>query len=123
MSQEIMSLVSTQETQATKEQRIKITAIWKELADAKTISSEDVAALCLLRFLKSKNTEDIKARLHRSFSPITNKIKLENGAAPYGALERALRLLRYSEFAKQLPLDTLKEMEALAKETLSKGLA
>ena len=129
MSQEIMSLVSVQETQITEEQRAAkkaeraaVKAIWKKLADARTISAQDIAALCLLRSLKSSDTANTRARLHRAFSPITNKIKLENGATPYGSLERALRWLRYSDFAKQLPEATMKEMEALAKETLSKGL-
>jgi hypothetical protein len=127
--QEIMSLVSAQETQITEEQRAAkkaeraaVKAIWKTLADAKKITSQDVAALCLLRSLKSNDTENTRARLLRAFKPITNKIKLENGAAPFGALELALRWLKYSEFAKQLPEDTQKQMEALAKETLSKGL-
>jgi hypothetical protein len=130
MLQEIMSLVSVQETQITEEQRAAnraehaaVKAIWKILADARTISAQDIAALCLLRSLKSEDTENTKARLHRAFSPITNEIKLKNGSTPYGSLERALRWLKYSEFAKQLPEATLKEMEALAKETLSKGLS
>ncbi len=126
---QFMSLVSAQETQITEEQRAarkaeraEVKAIWKILADARTISAQDIAALCLLRSLKSDDTENTKARLHRAFSPITNKIKLENGATPYGSLERALRWLRYSEFAKKLPGETVKKMEDLAKEALSKGL-
>lgn len=129
MSQEIMSLVSAQETQITDEQRAArkadreaVKAVWKKLADAKLISAQDIAALCLLRSLKSSDTENTKVRLHRAFTPITNKIKLENGAVPYGSLEKSLRWIKYSEFAKQLPTDTLKEMESLAKEVLNEGI-
>ena len=129
MSKEIMSLVSVQETQITEEQRaanraqrIEVKAIWKKLADARTITIQDIAALCLLRSLESGDTANIKIRLRRAFSPITNKIKLDNGAAPYGSLERALRWVYSSEFAKQLPEAIMEKIKAAAKEVLSKGL-
>jgi len=127
--QEIMNLASNEEAQITEEQRAAkkaeraaVKEIWKKLANARTLTSQDAAALCLLRSLKSDDTANTRARLLRAFSPITNKVKLENGAKPFGSLELALRWLKYSEFAKQLPEETQKQMEALAKETLSKGL-
>ena len=124
MTQETIALVAeiTEDQRAAlKAERAKVRAIWKELADARTILSQDIAALCLYKSLKLGD-EETKARLHRSFSPITNQIKLQNGCTPYEALEKSLRWLKYSEFAKKLPEETQKEMEALAKETLSKGI-
>lgn len=125
MTQETITLVN----QITEDQRAAnraeyaaVKAIWKKLADARTITCQDVAALCLYKSIKLGLTDDTKARLHRSFKPITNQIKLQNGCTPFEALEKSLRWLKYSEFAKQLPEETQKQMEALAKETLSKGL-
>lgn len=70
---------------------------WRELAAKRKITKEDIAALCLYRsLLKGGNTEDTLARLRKSFKPITNIVKLDNGAYPYGSLQEAMRMLKYS---------------------------
>ncbi len=96
---------------------------WKALAAKKNIKREDIAALCLYRTLfKEQDTPEAKSRLHKSFAPITNKIKLENGAYPYGALEAALNMIRYSTVAQWLDEEDRDKIVAFAKSTLLAGI-
>ena len=75
-----------------------ITQQWKALANKRKIKSEDIAALCIYRALvKNKGKEVAIAKLRKAFSPITNPIKLNNGAESYSALAYALRMVKYSQ--------------------------
>ena len=91
---------------------------WKALAQERKITKEDIAALCIYRALvKGEVPEGAKTRLHKAFRPITNQIKIANGAAPYAALDTALYSLKYSAFAKWLSEDEMKALIAAAKTT------
>ena len=84
---------------------------WKALAAARKITPKDVAALCVYRaLLKTPDVDTLRTaitqgygkegaihRLLKSFKPITNQVKLSNGAEPYGCLMTSLRLAKYSE--------------------------
>jgi citrate synthase len=96
---------------------------WKALAAAKEITCEDIAALCLYRTLfNEQQSAEAKSRLHKSFSPIKNEIKLANGAQPYDALVAALRTIKYSHVAQWLDEEDRVKMLGLAKETLLVGI-
>ena len=74
-------------------------AKWKALAADRTITRSDVAARCVyLSIIRGEDIECVKARLLKAFWPITNKVKLDNGAAPYGSMKAAIWLIRYSTF-------------------------
>jgi len=96
---------------------------WKELASSRQITKEDIAALCIYRAVRKQQVpEGAKTRLQKSFKPITNSVKLENGAAPYGALQTALYSIKYSHFAEWLDQDELQQLIDAAKETQKAGL-
>ena len=96
---------------------------WKAHAAKKEITSEDIAALCLYRTMfKEQSTDDAKNRLHKSFAPITNKLKLDNGAYPYGALETALRMIKYSNVSRWLDEEDRNKLLELVKATLIAGI-
>ncbi len=96
---------------------------WKALAAAKEITREDIAALCLYRTLfVEKDAEEAKSRLFTAFAPITNQIKLDNGALPRESLRYALNSIKYSKIAKWLDPEDLAKMLELAKSTLSLGM-
>lgn len=64
---------------------------WKAHAASKKITSQDIAALCIYRALvKEQGQEGALSRLQKSFTPITNPVKLANGQAPSAALKFAL---------------------------------
>ena len=95
---------------------------WKALAAAKKITYTDVAALCVYRALnklpdpdgtrvaimQGYGKEGAIHRLRKSFSPITNHVKLTNGSAPFGTLTTALRMLKYSQIMDWLDPDDAK---------------
>ena len=92
---------------------------WKKLATERKITKEDIAALCLYRSLiKGGIKEDTLARLRKSFKPITNVTKLENGAYPWGSLQEALRMLKYSNVATWLTKDELALLQSLGQSVL-----
>ena len=80
---------------------------WKALAADRKITSSDIAALCIYRsMLRGEGATGAESRLRKSFFPITNKVKLDNGAAPFGSLNSALWQIRHSTFFSWLtPLE------------------
>lgn len=96
---------------------------WKALAAAREITKEDIAALCVYRAVRKEQIpEGAKTRLQKSFKPITNKVKLENGAYPNGALETALNSIKYSNFAKWLDKEELDQLLDAVKTTKNAGI-
>ncbi len=92
---------------------------WKALAQERKITKEDISALCLYRALTQLDgREEALARLFKAFKPITNNVKLTNGAARYGALKEALRMFQYSAVATWLTPDESKKLQALGQELL-----
>ena len=96
-------------------------ARWLELAKNKNITAADCATLCLYRtILKSddvgQQTENAVMHLKRAFSPISNTVKLENGASKYAALKQSLALLKYSNFFLALEFPAQEKISTLAKE-------
>lgn len=68
-----------------------IRAQWKARAALQNISSSDIAIYCIYRSLISDTgLAGAIQRLHKSFTPISNRVKLDNGAKPFGALQSAL---------------------------------
>lgn len=95
---------------------------WKALAADRKITREDIAALCLYRALvKGQGKEGAISRLQKAFKAITNPIKLENGAYPYGALESSLWAIKHSTLVAWLDEDEKTSLLALAKEIKVKG--
>lgn len=105
------------------EKKIKdIRPQWKALAAKREITKEDIAALCVYRAVfKGQIPEGSTARLHKSFRPITNPVKLNNGADPHGAVIYALNAIKYSHFAEWLDKEELQQLVDAAKETLKAG--
>lgn len=96
---------------------------WKALAASRQITKEDIAAYCIWKSLYNDQIpESTKERLLKSFSPITNKIKLENGADARGALRVAINSLKYSNVAQWLDEDELKLLLEEAKILKTLGL-
>lgn len=95
---------------------------WKALAQERKITREDIAALCLYRALvKEQGKEGSIGRLQRAFKPITNKVKIDNGAYPYGALDSALWMVKNSTLITWLDEEPKQALLALAKEIKVKG--
>jgi hypothetical protein len=64
-----------------------ITAKWKALAADRKITSADVAARCIhLAISQGEGRDGAISRLKKAFTPVTNPVKLANGAAPYYSL-------------------------------------
>lgn len=95
---------------------------WKALAEKREIKSEDIAALCIYRALvKNEGKEGAISRLRKSFNPVTNPVKIENGAAPYFALSTALWSVKYSTLLVWLDEEDKAAVVALSKEIKIKG--
>jgi len=110
---------ATQEAQASTTQVTfkDIRPQWKALAAERKITREDIAALCIYRSLiKGEGKEGAISRLRKSFSPITNPVKLENGAYPYGSLASALWMTKHSTFITWLDDESKQSLLILAKE-------
>lgn len=91
---------------------------WKALAKERKITKEDIAALCIYRaMVKGEVPDGAKTRLGKAFKPITNVVKLENGADPHGALKLAIWSIKYSKFAEWLDKDQLTALLEAAKKT------
>jgi len=90
---------------------------WKALAVNRTISKEDIAALCIYRALvKEQGKEGAISRLRKSFKPITNPVKLANGADPNFSLKMALWGTRHSVLITWLEPEEQKILGDLSKE-------
>lgn len=90
---------------------------WKALAQERKITREDIATLCIYRSLiKGEGKEGAISRLRKAFRPITNPVKLENGAHPYGALRSALWMTKHSTFVTWLDDEPRQALLALAKD-------
>lgn len=88
---------------------------WKALAADRKIKSEDIAALCIYRALvKEQGIEGALSRLRKSFKPITNPIKLANGADPNLSLKNALWSTKYSAFKDWLPEEEIEQVWEMA---------
>lgn len=90
---------------------------WKALAAERKINREDIAALCIYRSLtKNEGKEGAIGRLRKSFNPITNSTKLDNGAAPYYALSLALWCVKYSTILSWMDEEDKQQVLSIAKE-------
>jgi hypothetical protein len=90
---------------------------WKELANKKAVSSSDMAALCIYRSLvKGQGKEGAISRLQKAFRPITNPIKIKNGALPHMAVKFALYSIPRSTVASWLTMEELKALAPMAQE-------
>lgn len=88
---------------------------WKAHAASKQITSEDIAALCIYRTLvKEQSEEDALSRLKKSFTPVTNPVKLANGANPIHSLRNALWMVKNSVFAEWLTDEEYKPIGEIA---------
>lgn len=88
---------------------------WKAHAASKKITSQDIAALCIYRTLvKEQNEEAALSRLKKSFTPVTNPIKLANGANPTASLKNALWMVKNSVFVEWLTAEEYKPLGEMA---------
>lgn len=97
---------------------------WKAIAADRKITSTDIAALCIYRtLLKEQGVAEAVARLKKSFSPVSNSVKLANGAAPYYSLHLALKSIQFSVYknstlARWLPEEEYGRVQDLARQAL-----
>ena len=91
---------------------------WKTLAQERKITKEDIAALCIYRSLiKGEGKEGAISRLKKAFKPVTNPVKIENGAYPFGSLQSALWSIKYSNI-----MDWLDEPQKVAIIAIAKDI-
>ena len=88
---------------------------WKQRAEKKLITSIDMALLALVRASKKdKPFEQASFYLLKSFKPITNQKKINNGAYPYFALWMAVRYFDRSPLLSLLDEETISKIKVLA---------
>jgi hypothetical protein len=89
---------------------------WKALASTRKITTKDIAALCVYRaLLKMPDSKPLAiTRLNKSFKPISNPVKIVNGADPHGALLSALRMTKYSSVYSWLDEEDAKKLYDLS---------
>jgi len=115
---------ATQEAQASTTQTTfkDIRPQWKSLAAERKITKEDIAGLCIYRALvKGEGKEGAISRLKKAFKPVTNPVKIENGAYPYGSLASALWSVKYSTFVQWLDEKDRDSIIAIAKDIKVRG--
>jgi hypothetical protein len=119
----MMNLITTADTSASSKSFTDIRPQWKALAADRKITSQDIAALCIYRsMIKGKGKDDAIERLRRSFIPVTNPIKLANGAAPFWGMTLALYMIRNSTLIEWLSPDEKQELLLIAKSIKITGL-
>lgn len=90
---------------------------WKALAASREITKEDIAALCIYRsMIKGEGKEGAISRLRKSFTPISNLVKIENGAAPYFSLSEAIFFSKNSKLASWLAEDERKQLITITRD-------
>ena len=111
------SIIATAETQQSETQSFTdIRAQWKALAADRKITNQDIAALCIYRsMIRGEGKEATIQRLHKSYSPITNTVKLANGASPYWSVRVALYMTRNSSLIEWLTPDEKQALLSMAK--------
>jgi hypothetical protein len=88
---------------------------WKAHAASKKITSQDIAALCIYRSLvKEQGEEGALSRLKKSFTPVTNPVKLANGASPMFSMRQALWMVKNSVFTEWLTDEEYKPIGEIA---------
>jgi hypothetical protein len=100
-----------------------IRAKWKARAALKNIIKEDVSVLCIYRaVIAAEGKEGAIERLNKSFTPITNQNKLNNGAYPYFGVYSSLYGVRgcpvynwLDETEKKAVLEIAKSIKATGK--------
>ena len=96
--------------------------LWKTLTLKKIIQSADIAALMIIKAVRSKSNEKLdvaKGLLLKSFTPITNQSRLNRGEKSFQALERATQSSVWSELLSTLTEEEKTSFRYLAT-TLSK---
>jgi len=90
---------------------------WRQLSAERKISSADITALCLYRsVLRGEGKPGAIDRIKKAFQPITNTVKLANGAEPYFSLIESLRAAKYSVILQWLTQPEQLEIIRLSKE-------
>jgi hypothetical protein len=114
---ETATIVTEAQTEQAQKSFTDIRAKWKALSADRKITKEDIAALCIYRSLiAGEGKEGAISRLKKSFKPITNPVKLENGMDPYGALKSAIWGTRHSVVLTWLEPQEKAALQALATE-------
>lgn len=95
-----MNTIIENKPEATSEEPKSYTDIrdeWKALAASRKITAPDIAALCIYRaMIHGQGKDGAIAQLKKSFTPVTNPIKLSNGVLPNNGLYYALATLTIS---------------------------
>jgi len=77
---------------------------WKQLAKEKKLTRYDMAFYCLSKAMRyDESLKLAKKFLSEAFTPVTKKIKLDNGAQPYHSLYDALWIIQNAIKAAQAP--------------------
>lgn len=98
--------------------------IYKTLAQSKNLEAHHVVQYAILKAMESTNDhkqalDTINWYLSRSFTPITRKHMLDNGARQHGARERAIRTCSYApplSHEKYLSADEFARYQQLVKD-------
>jgi len=75
--------------------------IFKDLARTKDVTASHMVDYCIYRAMTAKNEKQVPlvniadALLRKAFTPITRKIKLDNGREPYGRLVSILNIFKW----------------------------
>lgn len=111
------SIIATAETQQSESQSFTdIRAQWKALAADRKITNQDIAALCIYRsMIRGEDKEATIQRLRKSYTPITNTVKLANSASPYWSVRVALYMIRNSSLIEWLTPDEKQALLSIAK--------
>lgn len=88
---------------STKELQNTVRQAWKKrVAENSNITKEDVLRLCIVKAVRAKSNqkdEVLQGLLLKSFTPITNKNKLENGCNAWDAIADAYRIVNHQDAA------------------------
>ena len=88
---------------------------WKAHAASKKVTAQDIAALCIYRALvKEQGQAGALSRLQKSFTPVTNPVKLANGQVPSAGLRSALWRVKHSVFAEWLTEEEFRPLGEIA---------
>jgi hypothetical protein len=107
---------TTDATSVTPKSFTDIRPKWKALAATRKITSADIVALCIYRaIIRGEGKVGAITRLAKSFTPVTNPIKLQNGAHTWHGLASGLLMSRKTPILGWLTEAEGMEILALAK--------
>jgi hypothetical protein len=107
---------TTEATSATPKSFTDIRSKWKARAAIRNTTSADIAALCIYRsMIRGECKQATIARLRRSFTPVSNPIKLQNGHSRWHGLASGLFAVKFSPLLEWMTKEESVELLGIAK--------